>query len=415
MATAHPSGTGLDARVVVVGGGIAALACVSALRSGGHTGPLTIIDPDGMPYDRPPLSKEYLSGAMDAAGLLLQQPDWYAQEHVSVRHASARDLILRPERLAVALDDGKAVEGDVVVLATGGTAAVPPLPGVHDPGVHVLRTRADADRLRAALVPDARLLVVGAGLIGAEAAATALALGCAVTVVDPVDPPLAAAVGEELAAWLHAEHDRHGATARTDTVTALATGDSGLRATFASGVVAEFDAVLLAVGMRPATALAEAAGLDVARGILVDDAQRTSDRRVLAIGDCAERAGQGHTEHWEAAQVSGRRAATTILGADATAEASSSWWWSDRHGRHVEAVGEPTTPGAISAVRGGPEPPIAHFVIVPEGDRQRLIGAVAIDDPIAIRVARRLIDRGHLVDADELTDPSTNLRTLLRR
>jgi NADPH-dependent 2,4-dienoyl-CoA reductase/sulfur reductase-like enzyme len=415
MSTTHPAGAGPGARVVVVGGGIAALACVSALRSGGHTGPLTIIDPEGWPYDRPPLSKEYLSGALDADGLLLQRPDWYAQEQVSVRSALARGLVLQPERLAVALDDGEEVEGDVVVLATGGTAAVPPLPGVQDPRVHVLRTRADADRLRAALVPAARLLVVGAGLIGAEVAATALALGCSVTVVDPTDPPLAAAVGEQLAAWLHAEHDRHGATAHTDTVTELTPGDSGLRATFASGVEAEYDAVLLAVGMRPATALAEAAGLDVARGILVDDGQRTSDPRVLAIGDCAERAGHGHTEHWEAAQVSGRRAATTILGADATTEASSSWWWSDRYGRHVEAVGKPTTPGATSAVRGGPEPPIAHFVLVAEADGQRLIGAVAIDDPIAIRVARRLIDRGHLVDADELTDPSTNLRTLLRR
>ena len=105
MVTARPHGAGLDARVVVVGGGIAGLACASALRSGGHTGPLTIIDPDGMPYDRPPLSKEYLSGAMDATGLLLQQPDWYPQEQVSVRPASARGLILGPERLAGALDE----------------------------------------------------------------------------------------------------------------------------------------------------------------------------------------------------------------------------------------------------------------------------------------------------------------------
>ena len=195
--------------VVVVGGGIAGVSTAAALRSGGFDGDLTLIDAGEFPYDRPPLSKEFLSGAKEIKDIALQPQGWYDDQ--SVRLVSRTTVTaLHPGDGAVELSDGTSVRADRVVLATGGRAARPPIPGCDHPRVHVLRTAEDADRLRAAMVPGATVLVVGAGLIGAEVASTARTLGCEVTLADPVCPPLSAVLGEDVAAWLQGVHTEHG-------------------------------------------------------------------------------------------------------------------------------------------------------------------------------------------------------------
>jgi NADPH-dependent 2,4-dienoyl-CoA reductase/sulfur reductase-like enzyme len=405
-------------RAIVIGGGIAGVATVAALRAGGYDGGLVLIDAAEFPYDRPPLSKDYLSGTRNLKQIALQQREWYGEQRIDLV-GLARAIRVAPadDSVEVTLEDGRSLVGDWLVLATGGRAALPPVPGL-DVGqkagkVHVLREAADADRLRAALTPGARLLVVGGGLIGAEAASTAHRLGCRVVLVDPLDPPLAGAVGTQVARWLHAQHTENDIETLTTVLESVQPCYGGSAAKLKGEPSArQFDAILVGAGMVPVTELAEAAGLEVDGGVVVDDGRVTSHPRVLAAGDSARLRGQRRIGHWEAARHDGQRAAATILGVPPSA-AAAPWWWSDRHERHVEGVGEMHEPdaGTIVVLRGelGIDP-FSAFTL-----RDGLVvGAVAVDDPGAVRAARRLIDRGIRVDPDRLADPATDLRKLLR-
>ena len=401
--------------VVIIGGGIAGVSTAAALRSGGYDGRLTLVDAGDFPYDRPPLSKEFRTGARDGKSLALQPPEWYDRQDIQLLTRTTA-IAVHPSAGTVELSTGETLSADRVVLAAGGEAARPPVPGADDPRVHVLRTAADAARLRAVLLPGARLLVVGAGLIGAETAATAAGLGCEVVLVDPVAPPLAAAVGPLLASWLHGMHAGHGVTTVQATVDGFAGTADGLDARL-SGEDAPrtFDAALLGVGMTPRVDLAEAAGLATDGGIVVDEGQVSSHPSVLAVGDSARRRVGGvltrRAEHWEAAQNDGVRAAATLLGASRPADAAP-WFWTDRYGVHVEVAGEMAA-SARSFVRGEPADgrPFAVF-----GLRDgRVVAAASVDDPVSVRAARRMIDRGVAVDGGALADPGTDLRALLRR
>lgn len=401
-------------RVVVVGGGIGGVATVAALRSGGYAGELVLLDRAELPYDRPPLSKDYLAGTRDLRQIALQAPQWYAEQSIElVGGAEVSAVSPAVDSVSVALADGRTYLADQVVLATGGRAARPRIPGGDSTRVHVLRDVDDADRLRAALGSGSRLLVVGAGLIGAETASSACELGAEVVLIDPIDPPIAAAVGPLVARVLHDEHATRGIETVTTTLESLQETATGIAAQLAGEERSrEFDAVLLGVGMVPATGLASAAGLDVDRGVLVDERQVTSHPRVLAVGDTARVRNHHRTEHWEAAQHDGQRAAATILDIPAPTP-SAPWWWSDRHHHHVEGVGEMRAADAehTVVVRGTlGEAPYAVFTL----RAGRVIGAVAVDDSHAVRAARRMIDRGTVVDADALADPGADLRKLLR-
>lgn len=400
-------------RVVVLGGGIAGVSTVSALRAGGFAGDLTLVDTGEQPYDRPPLSKEYLAGANDLKQIALQPVQWYDDNTIRLRNLSTA-VALRPTEGVVELDDGSTLRADRVVLATGGRAARPPIPGADSSRVHVLRTGDDADRLRGSLVPGARILVVGAGLIGAEVASTAVGLGCEVVLVDPVAVPLAAAVGPDIAAWLHEQHRARGIATITAAVESFAETGGGIDAQIAGeDAPRHFDAVVLGVGMVPETALAASAGLEVDRGIVVDPRHVTSNPAVLAVGD-PTRVRDGdvlgpRAEHWEAARQDGARAAATILGTPAP-PVSASWFWTDRHDRHVEAVGR-MADATRTVLRGD----LGAQAFAAFGLRDgQVVGAVGVDDSNAVRAARRMIDRGTSVDPRQLADTTTDLRKLLR-
>lgn len=404
--------TGLG-RVAVVGGGVGGVSVIAALRAGGFDGNVVLIDEGEFPYDRPPLSKAYLAGDVDLKSIALQPPEWFDDHRVQLMsHSSVGGL--RPDLGVVELTDGSAVRADTVVLATGGHALRPPIPGADSTRVHTLRSAHDADRLRTALVPGARLLIVGAGLIGAEAASTALHLGCDVTIVDPLAAPLAAVIGDEIASWLHGMHTVHGATVLRGVVESFQDVPGGIAAVLAGAEPHVFDAVVLAVGMAPATAVARSAGLTVDGGIVVDPTQVTSNPAVLAVGDVARTCVDGvlahRSEHWEAAQHDAQRAAAAILGGTPPA-AGASWFWTDRYGAHVEVVG--TLAGADEfAARGRlGEKPYACFGL--RGGR--VVGAVSVDDSASVRAARRMIDRGVAVSAAELGDRSVDLRRLIKR
>ncbi|MFJ4632826.1 NAD(P)/FAD-dependent oxidoreductase [Streptomyces sp. NPDC088847] len=405
----------MSERVVIVGGGIAGISTASALRFGGFEGDLTLVDAGEFPYDRPPLSKDYLAGNVPLEQIALQPSSWYDDQRVRLVNRTTVTA-LRPGEGKLELSDGGVLSADRVVLATGAGAAHPPIPGADSDRVHVLRTAEDADRLRTALVPGARILVVGAGLIGAETASTAVGLGCEVTLVDPAAPPLTAVLGGQLAEWVHALHTQRGITTLQTVVQSFTDlGITGIQAQFADGEAARtYEAVLLGVGMVPHTTLAEQAGLTVDQGIVVDTGQVTSNPAVLAVGDPARRRGidgtlLGRAEHWEAAQTDGIRAAATLLGKQLPADAAP-WFWTDRHGRHIEGVGH-MSDASLTVLRGWFEDSSFAVFGLREG---RVVAAAAVDDPTSVRAARRMIDRRIPVEPNRLADPAINLRTLLR-
>jgi 3-phenylpropionate/trans-cinnamate dioxygenase ferredoxin reductase subunit len=308
------------------------------------------------------------------------------------------------------LDDGEVVAGGAVVLATGASARVPPFPGADLPGVITLRTYADVVALRALAAHT--VAVIGAGLIGAEAAAALRALGSAVVLIDPNDVPGSRVFGTTMAQHLHAMHAENGVDVRADTITAVAPAGRRLRVTLGCGDSIDVDGVLVGTGITIDTTLAARAGLDVDGAILVDEDGRTSASGVFAVGDATRArfpvdAPATPRGHWEAAQRDGRAVAGAILGL-AREPRGAEWFWSDRYGHHIEVVGDVVARGR-EVVRPGTHPTVFRI------DGELLVGASSVNDPNAVRAARRLIDRAVPVNLAQLTDPHVSLRSLLPR
>ncbi|MFD0035388.1 NAD(P)/FAD-dependent oxidoreductase [Streptomyces sp. NPDC055059] len=401
-------------RIALVGAGISAVSTCDALRSGGYDGELVLLsEEEGAPYDRPPLSKDVLLGrATVRDDVALRPADWYEKQRIELRPGTTVTA-LRPDDGVLELADGTELTADRIVLATGGTARTLPVPGADDPAVHTLRTWTEAELLRARLTPGARIAVVGAGLIGAETAAVAAGLGCRVTLIDPVPVPLTAVVGPEIAGALHDRHRAADIEVVTGGVERIFRAPGADEVTVTVGghpSPVTVDTVVVGIGIRPDTSLAEAAGLTVDNGIVVDAAQRTSHPRVYAVGDVARRADHSvRHEHWDAAQHGGRAAAAGLLGANALDEPAS-WFWSDRHGSRLEAVG--SMADADGTVRRG-EAGSGAFTVF--GLRAgRVVSAAAIDRPKDIKAAQRLIARAVAVTPEQLADESVELRALLR-
>ncbi|MFC0582402.1 NAD(P)/FAD-dependent oxidoreductase [Micrococcoides hystricis] len=404
------------ASILFIGGGLSAQTALKALRDGGYTGALAVIDPEGTPYDRPPLSKDYLLGTKSAEELALAAEGWHAEHDVDVITGTAEHVDFghdEADPVTVTLTDGSTQQAEAVVFSAGGRARPLPIPG----GEHakVLRTKADADELRTLIqeAENSRLVIIGAGLIGAETASSALSLGATVALVDPLDPPLVPAVGQELAEKLHAMHATKGIDVYAGLTHEITEAEDGLVVHLADGTQLPADIVLAGIGIIPNTALAEEAGLEVENGIIVDEHQRTSHAQAFAIGDvCRKRNAVGElanrTEHWEAAMNDGANVAATLLGQDLPKH-SAPWFWSDRHGVHVEGVGSMTAEGT-TVLRESDDATIAFRL----NEDNVLIGATAVDGGIAVRAARRLIDKGKQVDPAQLADPSVDLRKLAR-
>ncbi|MCW4465723.1 FAD-dependent oxidoreductase [Glutamicibacter sp. MNS18] len=399
--------------VIIAGGGMAGFTCAKELRSRGFTGRISIVDPEGVPYDRPPLSKDYLLGTRDAAQIRLIEAEWFEQNDIEIITSTVVGLDTAAP--AVTLADGSVHTADKIVLATGGTARRLPIPGGQLPTVLELRTRKDADHLRSVLREGTRLAIVGAGLIGAEVASSALSFGAEVTLIDPVDPPLIPAVGEVLAHRLHRMHAQKGITVITGVPTGISVDNDGVHTVeLADGTSVLADVVLVGIGIVADTGLASTAGLETDNGILVDPSQRTSHPDIYAIGDTARtRLPDGtllrRAEHWEHAMNTGVTAAAALLGQDLP-EHGASWFWSDRHGVHVEGVGSMLGAGS-QVIRERDGIPVAAFRIDEQG---LLAGCAAIDGGMLVRAARRIIDRKKPVTGEQLADPDVDLKKLAR-
>jgi 3-phenylpropionate/trans-cinnamate dioxygenase ferredoxin reductase subunit len=281
-------------RIVVVGAGQAGAELVASLRAGGFAGALTLIGEEpSAPYQRPPLSKKYLLGEMDAERLLLKPESFYAEHDIALIAGARVEALDRAAR-TVRLTDGRVLRYDRLALTTGARPRrLPDAIGGDLSGVHVMRTLAHADALAPAIRPGARLLVVGGGYIGLEAAAVAAARGMNVTMIEAAPRILGRVASAETADFFRALHAAHGVTIREGVGIATLEGADGrlTGARLANGELIPADAAVVGIGVVPNAELAQAAGLAVDDGIVVDAHGATSDPAIFAAGDVARRAG----------------------------------------------------------------------------------------------------------------------------
>ncbi|MDT7741316.1 MAG: hypothetical protein QOE59_394 [Actinomycetota bacterium] len=351
--------------IAVVGASVAGTRAARSLRDAGFDGRLVLVgDDDRTPYDRPPLSKGFLAGTQDEADLALLDTDDEAELALELR------LGVRVERLdahagRLRLADAREIAADGVVVATGGRPRL--LPGGEGvEGVHVLRTLDDAVALRAAVAGSSpRVVVVGAGFLGAEVASTCRGMGLGVTLLDASALPLAPLLGERIARSCAALHAAHGTDVRHGRAVArLHTAASG-RGTHVTGVelddgtVLPADVVVTGVGIVPNTEWLEGSGLRLRDGVHTDAGMVTDLPAVVAVGDVARYRGAGGTrrhEHWTSAGEQAAVAATNLLaGHTAAAFRPSGYFWSDQYGRTLQLAGHPRTEDRVEIVDGDPD------------------------------------------------------------
>lgn len=409
MSTAGPAGVPLDGTVVVVGASLAGLRAVQALREEGFGGRLVLVGEEPRPpYDRPPLSKQVLAGKWPPERAALADGDALGELGLEL-HLGCRAASLDAEARRVVLEDGTAVDADGVVVATG--AHPRRLPGTEgNDGVHVLRTLDDCLRLRERVVgagPGCRVVVVGAGFIGAEVAATCAGLGCEVTVVEALPTPLAPALGELVGGACAALHARHGVTLRTGVgvstveLPGAATGPGAGRVILDDGTTLPAAAVVVGIGVAPTTGWLEGSGLVLGDGVECDAALFAADG-VVAAGDLArwrwQHAGTERAtriEHWEVASQMGGAAARNLLAGRpaATPFDPVPYFWSDQYGLRIQVLGLPQPTDEVVVVEGDPHGDDGKFVAL-YGRQGRLAAALAVSRPRQLMAFRPLLVAG---------------------
>jgi 3-phenylpropionate/trans-cinnamate dioxygenase ferredoxin reductase subunit len=394
-------------RIVLVGGGVAAAATAMALRRRGYDGAITLVagEPEP-PYQRPPLSKDFLTAGSDPFPAC--PPGWYADHDVELRLGTRADALDLDRRRVLAGGDELAY--DSLVLATGLRART--LPGFDGERVHHLRTAADARRLRDELAAAERLVILGAGFIGCEVAASAVALGKRVTILEPEPAPLARALGARIGGALVGIHRDRGVDLRTgEYATSMDRTADGLVLTTNLGDRVAGDLVLVGVGARPNVELAEAAGIATGNGILVDEYGRTSAPDVWALGDVAAQLHHGvrvRVEHHDNAQRQGTTVAANLTG-DAVAHTDAHWFWSDQYEHKLQSVGRPRDPEDL-VVRGDLASGRFSAFSLTGG---RIDAVIALGRPGDVLAVRRVLHLPHEVSAEELRDESVPLKDLL--
>jgi 3-phenylpropionate/trans-cinnamate dioxygenase ferredoxin reductase component len=380
-----------DQRIVIVGGGPAGLSTARSYRAAGGRASVDLVCAEPhVPYERPPLTKDLLRGETEPADLPLEPEAWFADHGVKLRRGAAAVALDREAR-QVELEGGERLGYDACVLATGSAPQRPPIDGAEDPGLHTIRTVDDALSLRAAARPGARAVVVGAGFIACEAAASLARRGLHVALVAPEELPQASRLGdhagERIVALLRA--------ARVDV--RLGTGleriEPRWRLHLDEGEPLTADVVILATGVTPRLELAKQAGLEVDGAVLVDASMTSSDRAVLAVGDVAAahhaRAGRRlRVEHWGDALAHGEVAGRTLAGERAEWTSAPGFWTTiGEHTLKHSAWGDGFDEARVEADGD------AHLVVryLSDGDE---VGVLALGDDEAYEGARRRLEEG---------------------
>ena len=407
--------------ILIVGAGQAGVQAAEALRAGGYEGPLILLgdEPYG-PYHRPPLSKAWLAGEMDAAQLVMRAPEMLARKAIELRTNVKVTAIDRAAK-TVALSDGSTLPYSGLVLATGSTPRTLPLPGGNAQGVLALRSRDDASAMaeRMAVCSERQLplVVIGGGFIGLEVAATARKKGLTVTVLEAAPRLLGRVLAPMLSDWYAELHRGHGVQlvlgAQIDEiVTDHANQATGVR--LKDGTLYPAGLVVVGIGVNAHDELARAAGLECERGIVVDACGRTSDPRIVAAGDCtARRLSDGSLLRLESVQNAteqGKSAAAALLGQERPFTATP-WFWSDQYDKKLQMAG--LSMGAEHwAVRGDMASgsfSVYHY----KGDQ--LIAADSINASRDHLQVRKLLDAGVSPTPQQASDAGFDLNSLLAK
>ncbi|TWG91547.1 3-phenylpropionate/trans-cinnamate dioxygenase ferredoxin reductase subunit [Nocardioides sp. J9] len=403
-------------RVIIVGASHASAQLCASLRQEGWTGEVLLVgDEPSLPYQRPPLSKTYLAGRTSLDELLIRKPDFYDKQQVDVRHG--RVTSIDPGARQVTLDGGEALAYDKLVLCLGARPRRLDLPGADLAGVRHLRTAEDIEGIRADLPTTRHAVIIGAGYIGLETAASLRQLGIPVTVVEAADRVLQRVTAPEVSAFYDRVHREEGVDLRVGTGVAALEGEgrvTGVR--LADGELVVADLVVVGIGVVPNVELAAEAGLHVDNGIAVDACGRTSAPDVFAAGDCASFPDRRYGRRLRLESVPNavehaKSVAAAICGREKEI-AALPWFWSDQYDLKLQIAGLSTGHDEV-VLRGDPTTArdFACFYL----SRGRIIAADCVNRPQEFMFSKRAIADGLAPQRELLADPRTDLKALLAR
>lgn len=402
-----------DQRIVIVGSGHAGVELAAALRQHGHAGPVTIVgDEPDLPYQRPPLSKEFLKSSEDA-GLPLKGEAFYAAKDITLRlgrHAAAIDR----ERRDLVLAGGERIAYDHLALATGARNRIPPIPGLNRAPTLELRTLADARRLHDRLDALRHVTIVGGGFIGLEVAALLHARGIAVDLVEVTPRLMGRVLSATMSAHFRFHHEALGTRLHFETlVRGVQETSRGCSVALSSGETLKTDAVLVAAGVAPNTELAERAGLAADNGIVADARLLTSDPAISAIGDCVaypnvHAGGMARLESVQNAVDQAKFVAARLCSEEGSYHATP-WFWSNQGSQRLQIAG--LGDGHDDAIMRGDPLGEKFSVFLYRGER--LLAVESVNAAADHMLARRLIGQGIAVPKPLAGDPSADLKALL--
>jgi 3-phenylpropionate/trans-cinnamate dioxygenase ferredoxin reductase component len=349
--------------IVIVGGGLAAARTAEQLRRSEYTGPVTIVsDEVHLPYDRPPLSKEVLRKEVDDTAL--KPREWYDENDITLRLGSAATGLDTHEQ-TVTLDDGTVLGYDELVIATGLVPRrIPAFPDLE--GIRVLRSFDESMALREHASAARHAVVVGAGFIGCEVAASMRGVGVDVVLVEPQPQPLAAVLGEQIGELVARLHRDEGVDVRLGVGVAEVRGEGHVDAVvLTDGTELPADVVVVGIGSRPATEWLDGSGIEVDNGVLCDEAGRTSAPNVWALGDVASwRDPMGHqarVEHWSNVADQARVVVPAMLGLDVPSAVVVPYFWSDQYDVKIQCLGEPHATDIVHLVEDDGRKFLAYY------------------------------------------------------
>jgi len=401
-------------KTVIIGGSHASISLAAQLRHLSPDTEITVVSADAEPpYQRPPLSKGYMSGKVTFDQVLLRPEDWYEPNRIELLKGARAEAIDRKDKIVV-LDDDSHISYDTLVLATGAKPRrLPQEIGGHLPNVYVMRDHGDAVRLMERMKEGQRLIVIGGGYIGLEAASEASKKGVSVTVIEAADRILKRVACAETAHDIRALHHGHGVTILENAQIHEIHETNGI----ADGVILADDRVIPAdfiitgIGVHPDTALAETAGLTYNNGIVVNDRLETSDPAIYAIGDCASFPYRGTMIRLESVQNAndmGVVVAHNILG-EARSYKPVPWFWSDQFELKLQIAGLNTGFDHVITRKGLREGAKSHFYF--KGDE--FLAADCLNDGAAYMMARKILEGGKVLTREQVADPGFNMKSLL--
>ena len=399
---------------VIVGASLAGGRAAQVLRKEGFDGRLVLIGAEAdPPYERPPLSKEYLRGESAREKLFIAPPAFYDENDIELRLGVTAKRVDTQGRI-VELESGERIPFDALLLTTGGRPRALPVQGTELEGVYYLRDIGDSERIGAELDGGRRLVVVGAGFIGSEVAASAKRKNLEVTVLEVGPVPLERALGREVGGIFAEIHRDHGVELRTGQGVERFEGERRVERVIATGGEAvDCDLVVIGVGIEPNTEIAEGTAISVDNGIVVDEYCQTDVEGIFAAGDVANYYSpvldqRLRVEHWENAQSQGRAAALNMLGRKEPYN-NVPWFWSDQYDLNMQLVGHAASWDEV-VFRGDVRERKFTAFYLKDG---RLLAALSVNRFRDIRPSRKIVEAGLDIDARKLQDEDVDLRSLL--